>query len=329
MSVRAMTWAWDQRMESPPRKLVLLALADHADDRGRCWPTIDQVAAKAELSPRTVRRYLSELERMGLVRRQRRRRKDGTLGTYAYGLSMRTSSSGRIRPLAEEDEEPPRQEVEGVQLPSGSSSVSSGRSRPLDTANANPSEDGVNTGISSGASGRSRPVAGSDQWPDPVVTSGRSCGRAEPSVEPSDSPPPCGGPPPLATEVDDLADYLGQELADHVLPSWRARPGWSRREDGALLSQWGPGGLDPTAWRDGTGTPIPEGDRPRLLALVLVRMAGEGQRLHGRLFRRVLQAVIQEQQSPAARGSPGGGPDDWDAWGEEIKAREAAAGGRG
>lgn len=45
--------------------LVLLALADHADDDGRCWPGMKRLAARTRTSVPTVRRAIHELEAIG------------------------------------------------------------------------------------------------------------------------------------------------------------------------------------------------------------------------------------------------------------------------
>ena len=44
-----MNWAWRQKLKPVP-KLVLMALADAADDNGICWPSVATVAA-AETDP--------------------------------------------------------------------------------------------------------------------------------------------------------------------------------------------------------------------------------------------------------------------------------------
>jgi hypothetical protein len=46
---------------------VLLALADFANDRGECWPSVAKIAARARLSVRQTRRHLTTLERAGWI----------------------------------------------------------------------------------------------------------------------------------------------------------------------------------------------------------------------------------------------------------------------
>ena len=47
--------------------LVLLALADQANDQGLCWPAQEKLASKARQSVSTLRRSLRSLEKMGLL----------------------------------------------------------------------------------------------------------------------------------------------------------------------------------------------------------------------------------------------------------------------
>lgn len=92
MSVQASTWAWAQPTSSSGQRLVLLALADTADDTGECWPGVRRICEKTQLSERQVRTHLDALEAAELLDRTRRRRADGTLGTYTYRLAMATGS---------------------------------------------------------------------------------------------------------------------------------------------------------------------------------------------------------------------------------------------
>ena len=66
-----MAWAW-QKVLPPGQKLVLLALADHSDEDGRCWPGLEHVAGKCDLSERQVRRNIDALARVGLLRKTTR-----------------------------------------------------------------------------------------------------------------------------------------------------------------------------------------------------------------------------------------------------------------
>jgi len=97
MSVRAMTWALEQRVGEAKRKLILIALADFADEHGCCYPAQATLAEMAECSVDTVQRGLKKLEAMGLISRERRHSKTGNRSTDHYRLSIQ-SLSRNLRP---------------------------------------------------------------------------------------------------------------------------------------------------------------------------------------------------------------------------------------
>ncbi len=59
MRIATMNWAWTQQL-APTAKLVLMSLADAADDQGICWPSVPTVASKCCVSTRTVRRIIQK-----------------------------------------------------------------------------------------------------------------------------------------------------------------------------------------------------------------------------------------------------------------------------
>lgn len=65
-----MTAVWDREDLSSTQKLVLLALADWANDEGLCWPSIDRVAKKSSLKKRAVQLAIRSLEEMQFIRRE-------------------------------------------------------------------------------------------------------------------------------------------------------------------------------------------------------------------------------------------------------------------
>lgn len=56
----------------PSTKLLLVALADFADDSGVCWPSVDTLAARTGLGRSTVLRHIASLDSSGLLVRGRR-----------------------------------------------------------------------------------------------------------------------------------------------------------------------------------------------------------------------------------------------------------------
>lgn len=74
MSGAAIRWARAVRGIDPGPKLLLLLLADYADEAGSCFPGQQALAADSCQSERTVRRQLEALETAGLLTRERRSR---------------------------------------------------------------------------------------------------------------------------------------------------------------------------------------------------------------------------------------------------------------
>lgn len=88
MSIAALDWAFKQHIKSPGQKLVLVALANFCNESGHCFPSYKTVGEISGQSERTVMRHMSSLEDAGIVSRERRRRKDGSLSTYNIVLHL-------------------------------------------------------------------------------------------------------------------------------------------------------------------------------------------------------------------------------------------------
>lgn len=87
MSVRALTWAFERPI-SGNEKVVLLALADHADERGICWPSIAKLSERSCVSERTVQRILLKLVEMGLLEVVPQEDSNGRTSSNRYQLCM-------------------------------------------------------------------------------------------------------------------------------------------------------------------------------------------------------------------------------------------------
>lgn len=71
MSLRLMSAAWAANLPSTP-KLVLLALADNANDEGNCAPSMKRIAQKCSLTERAVLNNINLLELGGFLLRENR-----------------------------------------------------------------------------------------------------------------------------------------------------------------------------------------------------------------------------------------------------------------
>jgi hypothetical protein len=96
VSVHVASWAWKQDVGDAGAKLLLVKLADSANDDGVCWPSQRTLARDCGCSDRAVRQQLARLAALGLVRIDERRRANGSKQTSLYHLSIhRNAASGR------------------------------------------------------------------------------------------------------------------------------------------------------------------------------------------------------------------------------------------
>ena len=105
-----MNWAWRQAL-TPTLKLILMALADAADDQGVCWPSVSTLAKKCTVSTRTVQRSLRVLIHSGLLIAETRQRRDGSSTSNRYRLLI--VGGDNLSPPSEADDTPPGQGCRG------------------------------------------------------------------------------------------------------------------------------------------------------------------------------------------------------------------------
>jgi hypothetical protein len=67
MSIKVMSAVWEIEGIDSSECLVLMALADHADERGRCYPSIGRLAKRTKLSDRGVQKVIARLIEKGFV----------------------------------------------------------------------------------------------------------------------------------------------------------------------------------------------------------------------------------------------------------------------
>jgi DNA-binding transcriptional regulator YhcF (GntR family) len=71
MSIKIMTWIWENSKEEGTNLLMLLAIADHANDDGVCWPSIARLAQRARVEERQAKYIIKKLEANGAIEVQR------------------------------------------------------------------------------------------------------------------------------------------------------------------------------------------------------------------------------------------------------------------
>lgn len=74
MSMLHIIKAFKTPCDSSGQKLVLIKLADNANDEGYCWPSYQYIADHCGMNRRTVIRYVKALEKKGVLSVERRRK---------------------------------------------------------------------------------------------------------------------------------------------------------------------------------------------------------------------------------------------------------------
>ena len=67
MSGRVVGWAFEQDTDSAVAKLILVKLADNANEEGACWPSVALIVRHTGLCERAVRKHLGLLADQGLI----------------------------------------------------------------------------------------------------------------------------------------------------------------------------------------------------------------------------------------------------------------------
>ena len=91
MSNKLLTWAWEVPLRSA-QKVILVALADYANDQGQCWPSINQLVKRCGLCRASVITNLSDLMLKGLLWKEIRCSGDNHHQSNVYTLIFGHSS---------------------------------------------------------------------------------------------------------------------------------------------------------------------------------------------------------------------------------------------
>lgn len=96
--------------EKPVARLVMLVLADHADENGESYPSIRRIVEMTRATRRSVQYAIRDLERAGLIRSVTGgRNRDGSgkrSSRYRIQLSQLTSMGATIAPIGGERAQP-------------------------------------------------------------------------------------------------------------------------------------------------------------------------------------------------------------------------------
>lgn len=131
MSMKLMTRAFDIKVGSHLRKLILIKLADNANDQGECWPSYGYIANQCECSKSAVKEHISALISMGLVGKENRLGGAGGQGNKSniYHLNF----DNQIYTPMPADNPPPVSSA-GTPVPPKSTPVPSGNPPPVPPA---------------------------------------------------------------------------------------------------------------------------------------------------------------------------------------------------
>lgn len=110
MSMMLMAKAMSIKVGNPTRKLVLLKLADNANDNGKCWPSYDHIAEMCEIDRRTAMRHIKALSETGLVTLTYRKGEKGNSSNIYHlhldGDNLSPPSDTRSPGVVAEDHQP-------------------------------------------------------------------------------------------------------------------------------------------------------------------------------------------------------------------------------
>lgn len=70
MSLHLSTTVWNTPTKDPLAKLVLACLADYANENCICWPAVQTIARRCDLSPRSVQKIIRRLEKNHFLKAQ-------------------------------------------------------------------------------------------------------------------------------------------------------------------------------------------------------------------------------------------------------------------
>jgi DNA replication protein DnaT len=103
MSRHATDWAWETDPGSSSLKLILLSMADRADEYNLCYPSIERLVKDTCLNKKTVQAGLISLMKMGLIS-DTGERKGATKRVRVFSLNI--TKNGNIKGNREGGNEP-------------------------------------------------------------------------------------------------------------------------------------------------------------------------------------------------------------------------------
>ncbi len=113
VSIKIMTAIWEHSDREGSQLLMLLAMADHANDEGVCWPSVETLARKCRIKKRQTQYLLNDLEKSGAIKR------------LHMGGGRRKTTTYRVHSPAPIEEETVQSSTERVQSSARKGAVAS------------------------------------------------------------------------------------------------------------------------------------------------------------------------------------------------------------
>lgn len=101
-----MTAVWESDVQPAGKRIVLLALADSANDEGVCWPSMATIARKAGVGLSSARKACAALEEEGLLEREERRVEHARNKSNVYVINVGKLAARALTPAQIEGETP-------------------------------------------------------------------------------------------------------------------------------------------------------------------------------------------------------------------------------
>lgn len=239
MSMMLMTQAMAAKVGNATRKLVLIKLADNANDKGVCWPSLSTIAHLCETSRKTVQRHLKQLEADNFIKvKHRRKGNEPTSSLYFLLPANWPPMPPRQKDDDDESEAMGNTELDNLTLPpQGQNDPTPGDKMTL-------------------PQGQNDPTLGT-QWPhrrDTVTPKPVIEPVTEPVIEPE-------------RESDAHADLLGDQDA---MPEWKQKE--AKGQAFRMPTDWKP---KPETLAYGLSLGIPENELPNILEHFIEHFSGE------------------------------------------------------
>ena len=117
MSVQAMFWALKVKTNTPTQKLILLLLADRANDKGTCFPSMSTIAKDACVSRGCVIENVKKLSALGFIDVKNRTIKNAETGTNRQTSNLYKLNLGshlKVQGVVIEDDRGSHRGLQGV-----------------------------------------------------------------------------------------------------------------------------------------------------------------------------------------------------------------------